>query len=203
MAVMNFTESLQLMVNRILEQDPEALASVCELSGKVIKLEVAGPEIITLLHFEQTGLRLGTDKSIKPDVTIKARPLAFMQLALQRDDTARGPAPDLEIRGDAGLAQRFQKILHTLEIDWEEHLSQWVGDTAAHKLGRMAKHAREFFMESRHTLGLNFSEYFRYEKNMLPDRDEVDEFIAAVDVLRNDMERFRLRLDRLHGKLNV
>jgi ubiquinone biosynthesis protein UbiJ len=44
---------------------------------------------------------------------------------------------------------------------------------------------------------MDISEYLRYEKNILPDKDEVEEYIAAVDVLRNDAERLQLRMARL------
>ena len=113
------------------------------------------------------------------------------------DEKTNTFTPDMEISGDANLAQRFQQILRNMEIDWEEHLSHWVGDTAAHKLGRVFKQSRELIKEVHQTVQMDISEYLRYEKNMLPDRDEVAEYIAAVDVLRNDAERLQLRIARL------
>ena len=103
----------------------------------------------------------------------------------------------MDVSGDITLAQDFQKILHSFEIDWEEQLSHWTGDTAAHKLGRIFRLTRGYLKETQNTIGMNISEYLRYEKDMLPDRDEVQEFIADIDVLRNDAERIRQRIERL------
>ena len=192
-----FIDQLQQLFNAALHQDDNTRAEIQKLSGKVIRIEVAGPEIIVLLHFESGQVRFSTDTASKADVIIRAKPAAFIQLALLRNEDHHGPAPELEIRGEAGLAQRFQHILNSLEIDWEEHLSRWVGDTAAHKLGRIARQTRVCLQEARHTLGLDISEYLRYEKEMLPEREEVEEFITAVDNLRNDAERLRQRLERL------
>jgi ubiquinone biosynthesis protein UbiJ len=103
----------------------------------------------------------------------------------------------MEIIGDTGLAQRFQQIIRNLEIDWEEHLSHWFGDMTAHKLVRILTQTSELLKETHRTISMDISEYLRYEKDMLPDREEVEEYIAAVDVLRNDAERLQLRIARL------
>ena len=55
---------------------------------------------------------------------------------------------------------------------------------------------------SARTIGLDISEYLRYEKEALLDQSELDEFNHAVDKVRNDVERLQKRVERL-GKENV
>lgn len=193
----SLTEKIQAFINNILRQDEQTFISIRELSGKVIMIEITGPDISVFLLFDTQGIILKAEHDAKPNVTIKARPSSFMGLLLNRDDKVTRFSPDMEITGDTGLAQRFQQIIKNMEIDWEEHLSHWFGDTAAHKLGRIFRQSREFLKETHQTISLDISEYLRYEKDLLPDREEVEEYIAAVDVLRNDAERLQLRIARL------
>ena len=116
---------------------------------------------------------------------------------LEMITTAKFGAGDVEISGNVGLAQKLQSIFRGMEIDWEEYLSHFVGDIAAHKLGNFLKGMNRFVIASGKTIGMDISEYLRFEKEALLDKTEVDEFNQAVDVLRNDVERLQKRLERL------
>lgn len=196
-------EKFQDLLNRLVQEDRETLAAIRALAGKIVIVEVAGPELRICLQFNGQGITLLREFDGKPHVTIRARPATFMGLFLNRNGKTAKPAPDMDISGDVVLAQDFQNILKQFDIDWEEHLSYWVGDTAAHKLGRIFRHTRACLQEARHTIGMDLSEYLRYEKNLLPERDEVEEFIAAVDSLRNDAERIKQRIARLQGRITT
>ena len=193
----SLTEKIQAFINNVLKQDEQTFISIRELSGKVIKIEITSPDTAIFLLFDKQGIIMKAEHDAKPNVTIKARPSAFMGQLLNRDDKVTTFSPEMEIIGDTGLAQRFQQIIRNLEIDWEEHLSHWFGDTTAHKLVRILTQTSELLKETHRTISMDISEYLRYEKDMLPDREEVEEYIAAVDVLRNDVERLQLRIARL------
>jgi len=197
MISLSLKEKIQSFINTVLQQDEMALVAVQELAGKIIKLEISGPDISLFVIFTQQGMVIDTEYDTKPSVIIRARPSTYIGLLGNRDDKTNTFTPDMEISGDANLAQRFQQILRNMEIDWEEHLSHWVGDTAAHKLGRVFKQSRELIKEVHQTVQMDISEYLRYEKNMLPDKDEVEEYIEAVDTIRDDAERLQLRISRL------
>jgi ubiquinone biosynthesis protein UbiJ len=194
-------EKIQELLNAVLRQDERALAAVSELPGKLIGIQVTGTALTIFVKFEREGMLLSLEHEGKPNVTIKARPFTLIGLLLDRDGKATGITPDMEISGDTSLAQRFQEILRNVEIDWEEHLSHWIGDIAAHQVGRLFRTTRSYLRETRSTLGMNISEYLRYEKEILPTREDVADFVSAVDVLRNDAERLQQRFDRLLKKI--
>lgn len=189
-------EKIQGVINHLIHQDPQTLASIRELAGKIIAIEVTGPELCIWLQFNDAGITLMREFEGKPHVTIKARPATFIGLLRHKYKSVKS-SPDMHIGGDVVLAQDFQKILDNIDIDWEEQLSHWVGDTVAHKLGRIFRHTRGYIKETKKTVSLDISEYLRYEKDILPDKDEVEKFIAEVDTLRNDAERIRQRFERL------
>ena len=194
-------EKIQDLLNAILRQDERALAAVSELAGKLIAIQATGTDLTIYVQFAKEGILLALENEARPHVTIRARPFTLMGLLLDRDGKATGITPDMEISGDTNLAQRFQEILRQVEIDWEEHLSHWIGDIAAHQVGRLFRTTRSYLRETRATIGMNISEYLRYEKEILPVRDDVTAFISAVDVLRDDVERLQQRLDRLQRKI--
>ena len=194
-------EKIQELVNAILRQDERTSTAVSELAGKLIAIQVTGTGLTIFVKFENEGVELSREHGAKPNVTIRARPFTLIGLLLDREGQAAVITPDMEISGDTNLAQRFQDIFREVEIDWEEHLSHWIGDSAAHQVGRLLRATRSYLQETRATIGMNISEYLRYEKDILPGREEVAEFVSSVDVLRNDAERLQQRLDRLLGKI--
>jgi len=188
-------------VNAVLRQDDRSLLAVRELDGKLVAIRIQGTELNVFVQFEKDRVLLSPVHEGRPNVTIKARPFTLLGLLLNRHGKAVGITPDMEISGDTNLAQRFQELLRHVEIDWEEHLSHWIGDVAAHQVGRFFRTTRSYLRETCVNIGTNLSEYLRYEKEILPDRDEVAEFISSVDVLRNDMERLQQQLERLQRKI--
>ena len=191
---------LEQTLNRLLEMDADTAALLGELSGRVIAVEVSGTAVAFRLVPETGALRVHADGTQAPDVTIRGRPLELLRHVAARGAAARGGG-HIEIAGDVEVAQRLQQILARLEPDWEEALSQWVGDLPARKLGRAAGALVEFGREVRQSLSFSASEYLRYERRVLVDRPEADGFVRAVDDLRDDAERLRARLQLLDRRL--
>jgi len=188
------------LINRALMLDEKNFKSLIKLANKKIAFDIVGLNVKIILSITKEGLvRCKPDDELV-DVTIKASVTTFLGIMLSRENSRAASAGAMEISGDVGLAQEFLSILKTLDIDWEELASQWIGDLPAHKLGNMFRTTRKFAKEIRQTIGLDISEYLRYEKEILPEQEEIDEYISAVDVIRNDSERLKQRIIRLQRK---
>lgn len=196
-------EKLQELVNHIIREDPQSLADIRKLAGKIASFEITGPGINVFVQFNDHGVTLMKWINGNPHVMIRARAGTMISMLISRDVNDVKNSPEMEIIGDVLLAQEIQKIFKKINIDWEEEFSRWVGDTAAHKIARIFKRTRRFFQETRKTIELDISEYFHYEKNILPDRDEVEQFVTEVDEIRNDAERIRQRVERLQEKITT
>lgn len=194
--LINRTETL---LNQLLSQDPAAMTALQEIAGKCIAVEFTRPDVIVNIHCLESGVRLAADSGDKPDVIIRGRPVAFVGLLLRQSRDTTGFPREMEITGDVALAQYFQQLMKNLDLDWEEYLSQQVGDTMAHKLGNLFRGVHRFSRETAATLGMDISEYLRFERETVPDQSEVDEFITGVDELRNDIERLKQRISRLEN----
>ncbi len=85
-------------------------------------------------------LRISRNAGAAADAELSGGPLSLLALA--------GPQPeavlqrgDVQITGDAELAQRFRELAMLLKPDIEEELSAVIGDVPAHQLGRLARAA--------------------------------------------------------------
>lgn len=194
---------IEKLVNRALNYDEESLSSLADLSGKLIAIELVNTKTKVFLSFSDAGLHIKQSDFLEADVTIKGSPSTLLAYVLAEKAQVTGMAGNIEIIGDVGLAQRFQAIMKGLDIDWEEPLSHWFGDTAAHKLGNLIRAGVNFSRQAKKTLLDDVSEYLRYEKEYLLDDSEINTFIADVDRLRHDAERIKLRLHRLEQGLKA
>jgi ubiquinone biosynthesis protein UbiJ len=182
-------------VNRALGTDPEMAARLAPLTGRVCRIELTDLGITFDVAPDAKGLHLGPAGSQPPDVTLRGSLLAIARLATGNE---RLPASArAEIAGDAELANAFARALRDFDPDWEEELSRYTGDVAAHLVGKTFRAARAWAGDARTRVGADVSEYLREEVRLLPDRAAVAAFIAEVDRLRADTDRLAARAENL------
>lgn len=191
------TALLQDAGNRVLRLDPDTLARLGALQGRVVCLTFTDLNTSVYLQPSESGLRVLHHYDAAADVTLRGRLPAFARLG-------RGGAPpglfssgDLVISGDVELGHRFQRVLAGLDIDWEEQLSRLVGDVGAHAIGNALRDARAWGRQAASTFGQDVAEYLTEERRDLPPRSVVEPFLQAVDVLRADVDRLTQRIERL------
>lgn len=192
-------------LNRYLNLDPDTPSRFAALSGKIIAVELEGLGRTIYFAPEPDGVRILADYAGVPDATLRGTPWALLRMgSLQSDSRAAREAlasGAVRISGDVELGQRFKQILDAVEIDWEEHLAGLVGDLLAHKLGNAARAAQGWARQAAATLGRDFAEYQQEEAHNLARPDDVQNFIGAVDTLRDDVERMEQRVGRLRRRL--
>jgi len=187
-------KNLEVLVNRLLSMDEEGRAALRGLAGNTVAVVLDDTRYRLSLRITADGMVVDEGPAPDAEVTIRGTPAAF--LGFLRGEKAAS-AGRIDISGDVALAQEFQAVLKNLELDWEESLSSLIGDTLARKAGNLIRGTARFITQTRHTLEADISEYLRYETEVLPDRAEIDEFNSAVDTLRNDVERLKIRITRL------
>lgn len=191
------TTLLEETVSRVLRLDPDTLARLGAFDGKCIGVRLAGDErdLEFFLLPSEAGLQIRSTHEGTPDVTLRGDVPVFVRLVFGDGATRR--AGELQISGDIELGQRFQRVLKSLDIDWEGQSARLVGDVAAHQLGRAARGLRAWAQSSRRYLEQDLREYLQEESRLLARREAVDSFLSAVDTLRADTDRLEQRLTRL------
>jgi ubiquinone biosynthesis protein UbiJ len=136
-------QRLVLVLNHVLQQEPEAQARLKRQTGRLVEA-----------HWRQFSVRLvATPAGLldlgpvtqMPDLTLtltEASPFSLAQSAL------RGEKPPVRIAGDVQLAAEVQWLVDHVRWDLEEDLSRVIGDAPAHAMGEagraMVKALREF-----------------------------------------------------------
>ena len=194
---------LEAIGNRVLALDPETLARLDGLSGKIVEIRVTAPAMQFFIVPSSTGLRVLTESQMTPDVSLRAPLSTFAKLAMIAGaDEDMATLRDLEITGDIELGTRFQRILRGLDIDWEELASRLLGDVAAHKGANAVRAGIAWLSSAVDILARDTGEFLQFERGALPARVEVEEFMREVDVLRADVARLEQRIARLRGDIS-
>lgn len=184
------------LINTTLRLDPENFEKLIPLAGKVLAIEWRSFAATLYIFIQADGLRLSFRHTGDPDTLLSANtPLAFARLLAQPD--IKGPTSELIIQGDPHLAQEIQTILSSLSIDWEEHLSKFLGDGPAFHIGKIAEHTHNWVKETQQNMQLNTKEFLQQETDLLPARRAIEDFLQDVDNLRNDVERAAVRIKQL------
>jgi ubiquinone biosynthesis protein UbiJ len=200
---MKLLGKIERRLNQVLALDPETQSRLADLSGQVILVELINTEISLYILPIVDGFHLLSDYAGDANVKIRGTPSDMVSyLVNSRDSSSRGSA-NIEVIGDVGLAQDFQSIMKCIDLDWEEQLSRWFGDELAHKLGGILRGTVKFVSNTGDKLQRDVSEYLKFESKLTLDQTELAEFSEAIDVLRNDVERLKLRIMRLQQTRNV
>ncbi len=192
---------VEILINKALSLDEETLCSLAALQGKVLGFEFINTNLTIFLFPSEKGLVIQADYQDKPDVLIKGTPTNFIKMMASSKESKGTLPTDMQIIGDISLAQRFQNIMQAIEIDVEEPLSKWLGDSMAYQLGKFFRGTTHFVANTGKILANDMSEYLRFEINMLPDDLLVEEFNKEVDMLRDDVDRFEQRLNKLEKRI--
>lgn len=192
---------LETALNGYLGLDPVTRQRLAALHGRTVGVEMAGLGLTLFFTADEAGvLQVYGRHEGEPDCWLRGTPLDLLRAGDRETGADQLFSQRVRIEGDSGLAQRFGAILGDVDIDWEEHLSRIVGDVAAHEVGSAARAARELGQRTGRTAEQNLREYLQEESRLLPTRYEVKEFLDAVDVLRDDVERLAARVERLRNR---
>lgn len=134
---------LVLLLNHVLQQEPEAMARLKRQSGRVVEA-----------HWRQFSVRLLATPAGLLDLAPVTQ-LADLQLTLAEGSpfslaqaAVRGEKPPVRISGDVQLAAEVQWLVDHVRWDLEEDLARLFGDAPAHAIGgvlrRMGDAVRQF-----------------------------------------------------------
>ncbi len=188
--------SLETALNLVLRLDPEILPRLGTLSGHVIAIEPSGMAMTFYLLPKPGGIQVMDRCETEPSVRIRATPAALFRQWRGR----RAGGGEIVIEGDVGVGREFQTILARLDIDWEEQLSRVVGDVVARRLGGLWDGLRAWSGRTGDVLLRDGGEYLQQELRVLPPRQAIEQFLNAVDLLREDADRLAARVERLRRR---
>jgi ubiquinone biosynthesis protein UbiJ len=197
---------LQSVLNRNIAASSAARTACKRLADKTLAVHLTSTPENTLLSlfFTSDGERMSiaTTSNAAAAASLSGTPLAYLSMVGAQPEAALRTG-NIRIEGDAEVAQAFRALLQAAQPDVEEELSRLIGDVGAHQIGNLARGALQFGKRVADTFAQNVSEYLQEESRDVVTRIEVDEFTAAVDQLRDSVDRSEAKLGILINQMRV
>ena len=129
-----------------------------------------------------------------PDVTMTGSVFDFLALLGSQSRGEPLSAGKIELHGDLATAQEVQNVINNLDFDLDSWVAGKLGDDFAHLARKVVQSVTERTEMVYSKLERDWSEYLKYELQVVPRNQEVDEF-------RNDSFRLEEDLDRLDARI--
>ena len=192
-------DRLSTMLNRNVAQSERASALARQLEGRGLSLVFEGTSLAVFFRVADSRITLDTRDAGEADATLSGSPISLLSLVGPgAEDRLRGSA--IGIAGDAEVSQLFRDLLQQTQPDFEEELSRVVGDIAAHQVANIARGFLDWGRKAADSFSTNVAEYLQEEGRDVPSRVEVEEFLEAVDHLREATDRLDARLSRAESR---
>jgi ubiquinone biosynthesis protein UbiJ len=194
-------EFINNLLTKYLESDPEVASQLHELEGQVLLLNLTDLNQEYLITPTHSSI-IVTEHQDNGDVneitaTVYSDVVTLLCLGFGADYQSMFQNAALKIDGHAELADRLRTILMSIDIDWEEIASKYVGDPFAYQLGVLTRRAKNYKQRSIENFRSDVSEYLQEESRLVPTRAEIERFLNEVDALDADIERLKARTCRL------
>lgn len=190
-------DKLQSALNHYLALDPESKNKLPQLANKAITIQFQGINITCQLQFSDTQIYVKFSDFKTPNTIIKSLPISMLRMALTKENRKKFFEEGTVIEGDVDLGLTVIKLFDELDIDWEEYLSNYIGDISAHQLNRAFSQIKQFSQRVRRSLTQSTNEYVHEEINLFPSREALADFFHEIDDLRMDTDRLEARLNQL------
>jgi ubiquinone biosynthesis accessory factor UbiJ len=193
--------ALETALNKFLALDPNSSVFLAPLAGKVIAVTISTFNETIYLCPGSDSIQLLDYSPDKPDTQLTGSIFALGLMGLNSKPMRSIFSGEVKIEGDMNTGRKFQELFAKLDINLEQQLARYTGDTIAHNIGQFFRAGQNWSKESLETFRLNASEFLQEETRDLPARPEMDIFYRQIDELRTDFDRLQSRIERLENTL--
>lgn len=193
-------------LNALLARDPASPARLSKLSGSRLLVRLEQPKLALVLHYHAAGIDL-----LRADDLDDRHADAVVELTPETLSAWLGGTSveqlmfegKLAIRGQVHLLEATRTLLLDLDLDWENELARWLGDTPAHSLAEGVRRAADWGLRTKDELVQDVSEYVFEEARLLPGRQQRDVLRDQLTALEVATDRLEARFKRLDRRLRA
>lgn len=194
-----FAPTIETVINKVVKLDPDASNKLTRLEQKIIAFHFTDIDQRLFFIIDEGYILVKSDVEKESQAELSGNLLSFFNLASSdnSDPIFKG---EVRFSGEISTAQSFQNFFNELDIDWEEHLSQYIGDIAAHQFFKSGKSLHQWLSNTANTAQSNLSEFLRFEAKAVPASIELENLYDDIADLKSDVERFAMRVERLYQR---
>ncbi len=183
------------IINAALVYDPGSRLRLAKLSGQILAIRISAPALNFYLMPDEDGLSLMANWQGEVDTEIAGSLFALLQLANTEPHNLKYSG--VSAMGDLQLLAELQQILKSLDIDWEDMLSQFTGDLIGHQTAELIRTKFNLVASRAASVKRLASEFISEELQTLPSKPELSDFYRQVDELRFAVDRAQARVEKL------
>lgn len=191
---------LETALNHALSLDADTRSALASLDGRAVRVDFRGTGLAMRIAVEGDHLAIGPAFEGENHLRVSATPGSLLGMAAARwrgDGDAGLPPGHVEIAGDAELARRLERLATRFEPDIDEAFARVFGDVIGFQIARAFRRGFTFARESASSLVRDTADYLVEESRDLIAKPEMEEFLDAVDALRERGDRLEARIQRL------
>lgn len=182
---------LQAAINHLLGQAAWAREKLVPFAGHAAQVKLPPFEAAFLISPDGSITAATPDAALEVSISL---PPTTPLLPLQGKDAVMRAA---RIEGSAEFAQALGFVIRNLRWDAEEDLSRLVGDIAAHRIVKGGQEFTAWQQQAAQNFAANLAEYFTEEQALVARKDDLADFSANVNQIRDDIARLEKRLQHL------
>jgi ubiquinone biosynthesis protein UbiJ len=188
---------IETAVNKLHTIDDSAISKRKQLNGAVIQVDIK--EIKRSLYFIISNQQIDILTKYESEATcvIRLNMSALIELQDNSALTKLIKNGKLDIEGDVQIVQQFAQLLTEMKIDWEEQLSQKIGDVLAHKVCYVGKKAKKSIQKQYSQLERQAAEFITEELKLAPGGLEVAYFCDQVETLEMQLSELEKRINKM------
>ncbi|MDC9725561.1 MAG: SCP2 sterol-binding domain-containing protein [Gammaproteobacteria bacterium] len=193
---MSLLKPIELAINSALSQDLETKAKLKQFEQRCIAIIVSDFDKIINASVIQQQIQLSTHSEQPSDLTISGKALTLAKLGSDPESLF---SSEINIHGDVQFAKQLRDLLEGFDFDWEAQLAKITGDTLAYPIAHGIRQASLWLKETHNSLQETTAEYLKEEVRILPDKSQINDYMADIDTLRADSDRIEARIKRLQS----
>ncbi|WP_045857359.1 ubiquinone biosynthesis accessory factor UbiJ [Teredinibacter purpureus] len=190
--------SIETALNASLQYDPGSRASLPKLHDKVLAIESEQGNLY--LHAVDEHIYVLAHYSGEATATLKGEWLTLLMLIFNPSHSLAGSG--VNVSGQVSLLADYQHFMKNLDIDWEDALSQKVGDLPAHYAAKAFKGLFNTLKPRALRTPQFISEFLTEELRAVPTVTELERFNQTVNTLRQQSERLDARVNKLLASIS-
>lgn len=191
--------SAEKIINATLAYDPGSRIALEQLAPQVLALEITSPEFRLFLLPTDAGISLRGHYEGETTTHLRGSLPALISLA--KSDQLNLKDTGVQVFGNTHFLADLQRILKTLEIDWEEILSQVFGDIVGHQSAQLLRGKMSWAKDRASNIRRLTSEFLTEELGALPNKAELAFFNGQVDDLRLGADRAAARIEQILARI--
>lgn len=195
--------TLEIIINRALKCDPDALSKITSLKNQVIAVNCEDWNMVFYIIPDAHGLQFHKKYSGAVNTHIRGTLNHFLHIFVKGADTQAVFQYPIEINGNTHNVEVLRDAFKNMDIDWEERLSHHLGDAIAHKVCFHFKKAKKIAGKSADNIVDQTKEFIHCEARNLVSNKQAEQFYDDIATLRNDVDRMEARIKKVRESINL